>query len=95
VAFTFGFGMGGRLFARCVVADLQAGAFAFRGCRIASLKTGQYNGGQRGDYQPKGWPLQNRTTGKHAFRCSFTWRVARVPVFGTRVLGFPFFLFAS
>jgi hypothetical protein len=34
--------MGGPLFAYRVVADLQVGAFAFRGPRIASLKTGHY-----------------------------------------------------
>src|ERR1700722_16920806 len=42
VAFPLGFGMGGLLFARCVVADLQVGAFALRRRRSASLKPGHY-----------------------------------------------------
>jgi hypothetical protein len=40
--FGFGFGKGGPLFALCVVADLQVGAFALRRRRSASLKTGHY-----------------------------------------------------
>jgi hypothetical protein len=44
--FGFGFGKGGPLFALCVVADLQVGAFAFRGFRITSLKAGHYIGDQ-------------------------------------------------
>jgi hypothetical protein len=50
------------------VADLQVGSFAFRWRRITSLKAGHYNG--RWDYQPEGWPLQNRTTGTRDFGCS-------------------------
>jgi hypothetical protein len=43
VAVPFGFGIGGPLFARCVVADLQVGAFDFRECRRnTSLKAGHY-----------------------------------------------------
>ena len=40
-------GMGGPLFAGCVVADLQVGAFALHQRRIASLKTGHYKIEQR------------------------------------------------
>src|SRR5882762_7814610 len=46
--FDFGFGKGGPLFARGVVADLQVGAFALRRRRSASRKTGHNIGGQRG-----------------------------------------------
>jgi len=62
VAFPFGFGKGGPLFDRCVVADLQVGTFALRRRRIASLKTGHYKIEQQESGHPP-VPAPGVTTG--------------------------------